>query len=165
MKRFQRALVVLFVTACCSLFGQVATSSISGTVTDNTGATVMGASVTAVQTETNFTRTVQTDKLGQYQLLSLPLGPYRVGVNASGFKKFEQSGVVLDIDRNARVDAVLEVGEISQTISVAADAAQVNTTDATLGRTVENREILNLPLVNRDVYTLLTLTPGVDSVK
>src|SRR5690242_66787 len=114
MKRFQKALLVLLATACSSLFGQVATSSISGTVTDNTGATVMGATVTAVQTETNFTRTVQTDKQGQYQLLSLPLGPYRLDVNASGFKKFEQSGVVLDIDRNARVDAVLEVGAITQ---------------------------------------------------
>jgi outer membrane receptor protein involved in Fe transport len=163
MKRFQ-GLAISFLIGCCAAVGQVSTSSISGTITDSSGAAVADASVTAIQTDTNLARTAQTNKAGQYQLLSLPIGPYRVEVNGAGFKKFEQSGVVLDIDRNARIDAVLEVGELSQTISVAADATRVNTAEASLGRTVENREILNLPLVNRDVYTLLTLTPGVDDV-
>ncbi len=147
------------------LNAQVATSTISGSVSDSTGAVMPNITVKATQIETNFSRSAQTSNAGQYSIPFLPIGPYRVEVDAPGFKQFRQTGVTLDIDRNARVDPVLELGDMTQTVTVKADAAQVNTADATIGRTVENREIVNLPLVNRDVYTLLTLTPGVDSVK
>ena len=80
-----------------------------------------------------------------------------------GFKDFTQTGIVLEVNRNARVDPVLQVGAPSETVQVSADAPLVNTADASIGRTIENKEILNLPLVNRDLYSLLTLTPGVDA--
>src|SRR4029453_11915535 len=75
---------------------------------------------------------------------------------------FSQIGIVLEVSRNARVDPVIEVGGVTETVSITGDAPLVNTTDASMGHTVDNKEILTLPLVNRDLYTLLTLTPGVD---
>ena len=147
-----------------SVFAQATTASIVGTVTDTTGAVVPSVTVTAIQVDTNFTRTATTDNSGKYVISLLPVGNYRVEITATGFKKFEQSGIVLDLNRTARVDANLELGAMTQTISVTGDVPLVNTTDATIGRTVENAEIVTLPLVNRDVYSLLNLTPGVDQV-
>jgi hypothetical protein len=84
-------------------------------------------------------------------------------ISATGFKKFEQTGIVLEVNRNAKVDAVLQVGAVSETVEVTADATVVETTNPALGQVVTNRDIDNMPLVNRDVYTLLTLTAGVDT--
>ena len=151
---------VLFLSG--ALFAQVTTSSIFGTVTDSSGAVVPGVEITVTQLETNFTRTVVADESGKYVLTALPLGTYRVEASISGFKKFSQIGIVLEVNRNARVDPVMEVGGVTETVSITGDAPLVNTSDASMGRTVDNKEILTLPLVNRDLYTLLTLTPGVD---
>lgn len=153
----------LLAVLALSLQAQVTTSTILGTVRDRSGAVVPGASVTVVQVDTNFARSAVSDDLGQYQIGFLPLGTYRVEVDANGFKRFQQTGVVLDIGRQARVDASLEVGSLTESVEVTADAPQVNTTSSTLGRTVNNEEVVNLPLVNRNLYTLLTLTPGVDT--
>src|SRR3954453_1460742 len=147
------------------LMAQGTTAAIVGTVTDKTGSMVPSVTVTATQTETNFTRSAQTNHLGKYVIPLLPVGNYRIEISATGFKKFEQSGIVLDLDRTARVDCTLEIGAMTQTISVTSDAPAVNTSDATIGRTVENTEIVTLPLVNRDVYSLLNLTAGVDRVE
>ena len=148
--------------AAVSLFAQVTTQTIIGTVTDRSGANVPGAKVVVTHIETNVSREAETDESGQYAVRFIPTGTYRVEISAPNFKKFVQSGVTLEVSRTARVDAVLEVGAVTESVSVTADAPLVNTTDATLGRTVENTEIVNLPLVNRDVYQLLSLTPGVE---
>ncbi len=142
---------------------QVTTVTISGTVSDATGAVVPGAQVTAINTETNFSRTATTDSLGQYSIQFLPIGPYRLEVSASGFKKFVQSGIVLEVSRNARVDPALEAGAVTETVSITSDAPLVETNNVALGQTTNNEEITRLPLVNRDLYTLLELTAGVDS--
>src|SRR5947209_5874376 len=92
----------------------------------------------------------------------MPLGRYKVEINAEGFKKFEQTGVVLEVNRNARVDGLLQVGAVNETVEVKADAAMVETTMPALGQTINNTDIENLPLVNRDLYSLLYLTAGVD---
>lgn len=142
---------------------QVTTATIFGTVTDSTGAVVPNISVLATNTGTNLSREASTDESGQYSIRFLPVGTYRVEVNASGFKKFQQTGILLELNRNARVDPVLEVGTLTETVAVTSDAPLVNTTDAAIGRTVGNAEIINLPLVNRNVYSLLSLTAGVES--
>ena len=161
----QRMLVLV---VCLGLFGawssgQVTTSAISGTVTDATGAVVPGVQVTAVNVETNFTRSATTDESGQYSIKFLPIGSYRVELNAAGFKKFMQTGIVLELSRTARVDPVIEVGNVTETVAVTGDAPMVNTADAVIGQTVNSADILNLPLVNRDVYALLDITAGVES--
>jgi hypothetical protein len=152
---------VLCLTAS-PLAAQVSTAGIFGTVTDRTGAVVGGAEVTVVNTETNFTRSGKSEANGEYSFTALPLGSYKVAASLQGFKKYEQSGVVLDVSRNARVDMILDVGALTESVSITADAPLVNVSDAQIGRTVENLEITQMPLVNRDVYALLNLTPGVE---
>jgi hypothetical protein len=133
--------------------GQGTTATILGTVSDSTGAPVAGAQITATNVETNVARKGSTGQDGTYSLTFLPLGTYRVEVNSQGFKKFEQTGIVLDGNRNARVDAALQLGALNETVEVTADAALVETTKPALGLTVDNEDIDNLPLVNRDVYS------------
>lgn len=157
------ALLSILVVSAASVAAQVTTVTISGTVSDATGAVVPNAQVTAINTETNFSRTATTDASGQYSIQFLPIGPYRLEVSASGFKKFAQSGIVLEVNRNARIDPALEAGAVTETVSVTSDAPLVETNNATLGQTTNNEEITRLPLVNRDVYSLLELSAGVDS--
>src|SRR6185436_17748854 len=104
-----------------------------------------------------------TDSAGEYALRLLPVGNYEVTVAMPGFKNYTQSGIVLEVGRNARVDATIELGAVSETVSVVGDSPLVDTASASLARTVGQNEVLNLPLVNRDLYSLLSLTGGVSS--
>ena len=104
-----------------------------------------------------------TDASGQYTLPLLPLGKYKVDVALDGFKNFSQTGIVLEVGRNARIDATIEPGNVSEVVSVVADAPLIETTTASLSRAVSQNEVLNLPLVNRDLYSLLSITGGVTS--
>jgi hypothetical protein len=156
-------LAAVLVCTAPPAFAQATTATIFGSITDASGAAVPGAEVTATNVETNVTRSATTGADGSYQLVFLPIGTYRVDANARGFKKFEQTGIVLDVNRNARVDAVLQVGAVSETVEVTSDAPLVDTKLPVLGQTVNNEDIENLPLVDRDVYSLLTLTAGVDT--
>lgn len=142
---------------------QVTTGSISGTVKDASGGVLPGATVTATNVDTNFMRSEATNERGEYSLLFLPVGTYRVEAELSGFRRFVQTGVVIELSRAARIDPVLAVGGTTENVEVVADAPLVDTTHVALGRTVNQTEILNLPLVDRDVYALLDLTAGIDS--
>ena len=142
---------------------QVPTGTILGTVKDAQGAVVPGASVTATNLGTQFSRSGVTDAAGEYALRLLPVGTYQVEVSIPGFKNFTQTGIVLEVGRNARVDATIELGAVSETVSVVGDSPLVDTTSAALTRTVGQNEVLNLPLVNRDLYQLLSITGGVSS--
>jgi hypothetical protein len=139
------------------------TTTLFGTITDKSGAVIPGARVTATHSGTNQTRTAETGSQGEYRMEFLPIGGYQVEVTANGFKKFLQKGVTLEINVPSRVDAQLEIGQISESVEVTAAAAAVNTDNAQIGRTVANTEITTLPIVGRNVYTLLSLTPGVSS--
>ena len=138
-------------------------TTLYGTVSDKSGAVVPGAQVTATNVGTNQSRTAQTNQEGQYRFEFMPIGAYSVELTATGFKKFVQKGIALDVNVNARVDASLDVGTMTEEINVTDSAASVNTDNAQIGRTVENTEITTLPIVGRNVYTLLQLTPGVSS--
>src|SRR5690242_14080318 len=127
---------------------QSTTGSLSGNVTDSSGAAVVNAKVTATEVSTNVARTVTSGSDGSYQILFLPIGTYKLNVTAPGFKRFDRTGIVLDVNRNARVDAPLEVGGVNETVEVAADATMVETTVPTLGQTVNSKDIELLPLVD-----------------
>jgi hypothetical protein len=144
-------------------WAQVATGTILGNVTDTSGAAVPGATVTTINVDTQFSRTTTTDESGQYAVRLLPVGNYKVDVTLDGFKNFSQTGIVLEVGRNARIDATIEPGNVSEVVSVVGDAPLVETASASLSRTVGQNEVLNLPLVNRDLYSLLSLTGGVTS--
>lgn len=155
----------LFLCLTGAAWGQTTTATILGIVTDESGAVITGAAITAINIDTNISREAVTLADGSYSIPFLPVGNYRVEITTMGFKKFERSGLTLQVGSNSRVDARLEIGTINETVEVTADAPIVETTSPTLGDVVTNAEIDNLPLVNRDVYTLLTLTAGVDTTE
>src|SRR5579872_53879 len=92
------------------VWAQSTTGAIAGNVTDSSGSPVPGAKVSAVNVETNVSRGTTSLQDGSYQILFLPVGTYKIEVNVAGFKKFEQTGVVLEVNRNPKVDAVLQIG-------------------------------------------------------
>jgi hypothetical protein len=155
------SLVALLFTT--SALAQTPTGTILGTVKDAQGAAVPGATVTATNLGTKYSRDTVTDGAGEYALRLLPIGSYEVVVTLPGFKNFTQTGILLEVGRNARVDAIVELGAVTETITVVGDSPLVDTASASLSRTVGQNDVLNLPLVNRDLYALLSLTGGVTS--
>jgi hypothetical protein len=143
--------------------GAQTTTNLTGAVIDSSGAAIPNAQVTATNMGTNFARTVQTNTAGEYRIEFLPVGEYSVQISVGGFKKFLQTGVVLQASVPTSVNAKLDIGAVSEQVEVTGTAPLVNTSNAQIGRTVENAEITTLPIVGRNVYTLLSLTPGVDS--
>ncbi|MEQ1606296.1 MAG: carboxypeptidase regulatory-like domain-containing protein [Pyrinomonadaceae bacterium] len=143
---------------------QSTTATVVGTITDPGGAQVPNASITARNADTGLTRTVVSGEDGSYRIEFLPVGNYVVEVTAtSGFKKAFRGGIVLQVNDTAKVDIALEVGSVNEAVTITGGAAEINTSNAELGRTIETREIENLPLVERNIYALLDLTPGVQS--
>ena len=142
---------------------QIPTANILGTVRDSQGGAVPGASVTATNEGTQYSRTATTDGTGQYALRLLPVGKYTLVVSMPGFKTFSQQGILLEVGRNARIDPVIELGALTEVVSVVGDVPLIETTSATLSRSVGEKEVMNLPLVNRDLYSLLSITGGVSS--
>ncbi|HET9316630.1 MAG TPA: carboxypeptidase regulatory-like domain-containing protein, partial [Vicinamibacteria bacterium] len=142
---------------------QAPTGTILGNVKDGTGAAVPGADVTATHLGTQFSRSAQTDATGQYSIPLLPVGDYKLEVALPGFKTYSRTGINIEVGRNARVDAVIEPGGVEEVISVVADAPLVDTASSSLSRVVGENEVRNLPLVNRDLYQMLSLTGGVSS--
>jgi len=158
-----RALILFMMAVLTSLnvAGQQITGSIRGTVLDPSQALVQAAAVTAKQTETGLTRTVVTDRLGAYVLVELPIGHYQLSVQAKGFQKYLQQGISLDVNETAMVSIHLKLGAETQQVEVSADAAMVQSTVSSLGQTVMEHEILDLPLDGRNFSQLGTLQPGV----
>ena len=142
---------------------QVTSATIVGTITDAGGGALPGATVTARNVDTGFTRTVPTNESGAYRLEFLPIGNYTVEVTLSGFKTSTRSGIVLNVNDTAKVDASLAVGGVTETVNVDAEAPAINTSTSDISKTIDAAAIQSLPLVDRNVYTLLDLTPGVQS--
>jgi Carboxypeptidase regulatory-like domain len=157
------AMGLLFALVTVSSRAQQITGTIVGTVKDEQGAVVPGAGVKATNADTGYSRSATTANDGAYRIEYLPVGKYDVEVDMSGFKKFLQRNIVLAVDQTQTVNVMLAVGASSQTVTVTAAPALVDTTTATLGRTVQPAEIIGLPLVNRNAYAELSLTPGVQS--
>src|SRR5260221_4786929 len=128
--------IVLLGVAIASLNAQVTTTSISGTVIDPSGASVPNADVVATNVGTGLTRAVKTGSAGEYRIDQLPVGEYQVEVTAQGFKKFVSSGIKLEINLIARVDASIEIGAASESVAVVGEASLVNTSHAQIGRTL-----------------------------
>jgi hypothetical protein len=142
---------------------QVTSATIVGTVTDSSGAALPGATVTARNVDTGFNRTVPSNEDGAYRLEFLPIGSYTVEVTLSGFKTSTRSGIVLNVNDTAKVDATLSLGGVAETVNVQAEAPAVNTSTSDVSKTIDAAAIESLPLVDRNVYSLLDLTPGVQS--
>lgn len=135
----------------------------SGTVTDGSGALIPGADVTLTQLNTNESRKTKTEADGSFRADFLPIGPYSISVTVPGFTTLTRTGITLTVTEEARVDLTLKAGSTGEIVEVNSDIPLVNIGNSTLGRTVDNVEIDNLPLVDRNVYQLLDLTPGVQN--
>lgn len=140
-------------------------SQISGTVRDPTGAAVPGAAVTASQTETGLVRTAETDQNGSYLLPSLPIGPYRIEIKKQGFATYIQSGIVLQVATVPTIDAVLNVGAVSESVQVEAAATMVETHSTGVGQVVNQQQVVELPLNGRQITQLITLAGGANTVQ
>jgi len=140
---------------------QITTATITGTVADPSGAVVPGASITATNTDTKFTRTVNSGAAGNYRIEFLPIGKYSVNVQAQGFKTHSQTNITLNLNEELHNNVTLELGQTSETITVTSEPGLVQSSTSSLGRIIDNVEVDNLPLVGRDVYDLLSLTAGV----
>jgi len=155
------AALVFILAGSIIAFGQQTTGSIVGTVKDQQGAVVNTATVKATNLDTGFSRSAPANGYGEYRIDYLPVGRYTVEAGAGGFEHFVQQNIALDVDQTLTVDITLAVGAQSQTVTVTEAPPVVDTSDAVLGRTIEPDEIVGLPLVNRNIYSELSLTPGV----
>ena len=155
-------LVVLLGLLTLPLYGQrTSTQTIEGLVSDATGAVIPGATVTMTNIDTGITTTVTTNETGNYRFSYVPVGNYTVRCELDGFKTQSMSGVRVATTSQVRTDFTMEIGDITETIEVAADAITLNTENATVGSVIENRRITELPLNGRNIVQLAVLVPGV----
>jgi hypothetical protein len=143
---------------CGLVFGQGATAQISGTATDPSGAVLPGVEITVTHTDTGGARRALTNESGFYVLPNLVVGPYKLEASLPGFRSFVQTGIVLQVNSNPTINVSLQVGQVSETVEVQANAAMVETRSTGVGTVIENSRILELPLVGRQVYDLVTLS-------
>src|SRR5580658_1137516 len=153
-------ILALALITCGSLLASV-TASISGTVTDASGAVVTGASVTATNVDTGIATTQATNAQGFYSFQSLPLGKYTISVQMAGFKSYAQTGLVLDVNSALVVDVKLQVGAASEKVEVSASALHVDTEATQMGEVITGKEMTDVPLETRSYTDLLALQPGV----
>ena len=144
----------------CSLVWAQATAQISGTARDQSGAVLPGVEIHVTQTETGIVRDTITNETGSYVLPNLPIGPYRLEGSLPGFRTYAQTGIVLQVNSSPSINVVLEVGQVTETVEVQANAALVETRTAGIGQVVENARILELPLNGRAMIELVALSGG-----
>ncbi|HVB56124.1 MAG TPA: carboxypeptidase-like regulatory domain-containing protein [Candidatus Acidoferrales bacterium] len=132
---------------CAPAFSQANLGRILGTVTDASGAVVAGATVTVTDVQRGVSRTLTTDQAGEYVAPDLLPRTYSVRVEAKGFQAVEHAGLLLQVGKDIRIDLALQPGEQSQTVTVTGEAPMVETTNATLGGTLSNQTINDLPLM------------------
>ena len=153
--------IVVLAMSVTAVIAQTGTSRITGRVVDAKQASIAGANVTVTHEATGVTRTQTTTDAGVYAFESLPVGHYTVTVEQSGFKKFQKTGNDLEVNTPLTVDVVMEIGQVSEVVTVTGGTEQLQTANATLGNVVEQKAIETLPLNGRNPLTLLLLEPGV----
>lgn len=154
---------LVLLSAAVSLFAQQGSGTITGTVTDQQGASIVGAKVQITHVDTGSVFRAATNESGNYTAPGLAVGKYDVQVEATGFKKAVRSGLVLQVNQNAKLDITLDIGQLTEAVSVTAEASLVDTGSATLGQVVENRRVQELPLNGRSALALTMMTAGVVS--
>src|SRR5215472_14519739 len=155
-----RLAIFLFAATTLPLGAQ--TSSLQGVVTDAQGAAIPAAIVTVTNSDTSASRKEVTDDTGTYRMLQLVPGPYKIEVQKDGFKT-KTSNLALQVDVPATLNVQLDVGESVETVSVTAEATQINTENATVGNPFTETQVQQLPLQTRNVVALLSVQPGVSS--
>jgi len=153
--------ILVMLLICLPAFSQGSSGRILGTVTDQSGGVVAGATVTVVDVERGVSRTLTTDDAGEYNAPNLTPGGYTVRAEAKGFKRIERTNIAIQVGQEIRVDLTVQPGEQEQTVTVTEAVPLVETTNATLGGTLDNADIVDMPLNGRNYQNLLSLRPGV----
>ena len=152
------AALFVFLIYCAGLWGQsAATSQVSGTVLDPTGASVPNAQLKLTQTDTGLVRTATSGSDGRYSVLSLPTGPYQLEVSKQGFRTSVQTGIVLQVNTNPAIDIVLSVGAVSDQLVVEAATTMVEVHTTSVGQVIDSQRVVELPLNGRNPTDLIYL--------
>ena len=158
-----RSFRILILLAVFSFAAFAQTATILGTVTDNTGAVVPNASVTITNTATQVQRVLQTNNAGSYNAPDLLIGPYSLKIETKGFKTYDRTGIVLKSNDTVRMDAVMQVGELTESVTVAADAIQVQSDTSEVSDTINERQVAQLAVNGRHIAALAILGTGASS--
>jgi hypothetical protein len=156
------SLCILLLTL--SAMGQIQNGQFTGTVTDASGAALPGAKISILNQATNFSVTTTTNGTGVYSAKELPVGAYKITVEAAGFKTYTDVGVTLDPGATIRVDVKMQLGQAREVVEVTGEASSVQTEDAKLSSTIGSAQIANLPLNGRNVMDLMQLAAGAVNV-
>jgi hypothetical protein len=149
------------VLSCSVVYGQASTGQISGNVHDESGGVLPGVDVTVTQTDTGLTRSAVTDENGSYTFTNLPIGPYRLQATLSGFRTYQQTGIVLQVGSSPVIPITLAIGALTETVSVEAAAPLVETRSTSIGQVIENERIEELPLNGRNSADLIEIAGAV----
>ena len=164
--RFLRVLAIGFVFCFAAMLlssplaAQSTFGSISGTVTDASGAAVADAQVTLTSAATSAKQTFTTGPDGLYSFVNLNPGEYTLEVEKTGFKHFKRESVIVQVQQAVRIDVAMELGAVSQTVEVTAETPLLQPTNTSLGQVIDQRQTNEIPLNGRNVFTLITLSPA-----
>ena len=158
-------LLVMLAVLCGSLFAQLPTATVLGTVNDDSGAVVPGANVTIRNTETGQSRSATSSADGSYRFNALPVGNYEARVTQQGFETSVVTGITLTVSQEATINFALKVGQIEQQVTVSGGALAVNTESASIGGLVDEQKLADLPLNGRNFADLALNETGVVEAK
>ncbi len=155
-------LVYLFMVCCASVgFAQFESASVLGTVKDRSDAVVTGARVTLTNADTGFTSTKDTDENGNYEFVNVRVGRYKLVAEKTGFSNATAENVTVNVNARQRVDLIMTVGQITESVSVSANVSIVEADSSERGQVIETKKIVELPLNGRNYSDLALLSPGV----
>ena len=137
------------------------TGTLFGQVTDPTGASVVGAAVTITDTSTGISRTVSSNETGRYIFVNVTPGVYDISISKKGFAAVKMAGQSVEVGKTVAVDMALKVGATTEVVEVQANGVELQTTNATVGNTINGVALDSLPSLGRDVSTFVTLQPGI----
>jgi hypothetical protein len=153
---------IFALTISVGVWGQVFTGSLTGVVTDPSGAVVPGAKIVLTDTDKGYTTNATTDAVGRYLFRNLAPSKYKIGATSSGFREYEQTGFSIQVNQNSSLNIQLEIGQTGQSVEVVGTSAPLLATqDSVTGQNLGRAQINNLPLINRAVFDLAFLAPGV----
>src|SRR5688572_29618631 len=154
-------IAIVFLLTNSSLLAQTSTATLTGTVRDSSGGVLPGVTIMVVNTARNTSQSTVSNDTGNYVVPALNPGVYSVSAELTGFKKFLQDGITLQVNQVARIDVTLEVGTIAETVQVTSSAPLLETDTSSRGSVIDQKKIVDLPLNGRDYNQLALLSPGV----
>ncbi len=160
LKGIYAAFLLVLAASTLSARAQSTSGRIVGAVTDGTGTALPNVTIRVTNIDTNAARTVVSDEAGGYSVPNLPIGNYEVSAERSGFKRYQRRPIKLDVDQTARIDVKMEVGELSESVTIEGSAPLIESERSSIGQVVENKTIVQLPLNGRNFIRLGSLMPG-----